>query len=109
MNMYGIASKMSGSLLREARRRNVSLFGLTVKNFNGFLDDAFGDGGEVRCEKFGDLALPYSTTFGEIGSAAEEKARWECIELALSIISGAAQPIVAEAGIRVEKARGSKE
>ncbi len=102
MNMYGIASKMSSSLLGEARRRNVSLFGLTVRNFNDFLDGAFGDGGEVRCEKFVDLALPYSTIFGEIGSAAEEKARWECIELALSIISGAARPIVV-------KARGGKE
>lgn len=86
VSKYETARRMSNSLLAEALLRNVSLSGLTIENFNTFLDDAFNDGGEVRCEKFVDLALSYSTTFGEIESDAEERARWGCIEMAFDLL-----------------------
>ena len=80
------ATKMVDSLRYEAKRKGVDLSGLTIDNLNVYLDDAFQDGGEVRCEKFIDLALKYSIKFRPLGPSREEQARWECIELAFEML-----------------------
>ena len=86
MTKFEAASRMAHSLLRQAQIHSVDLSGLTIKNFNNYLDDAFNDGGETRCEKFADLAGSYSNHFGPIDSDERERATWECIELAIDKI-----------------------
>ena len=80
---------MVASLRAVAKERGVSLNGLTIDNFNYFLDDAFNDGGEVRCELFGDLAWNYALQFGPLESGPFDSARWECTEAAIKRIGGA--------------------
>lgn len=83
---YEVATRMAKSLLNQARIHNVDLSGLTIENFNCYLDDAFNDGGEVRCVKFIDLSDRYSTQFGPLESKTQINAQWECIELAIQKI-----------------------
>ena len=78
--------RMACALMDEAGRCGASLSGLTLENFNTFLDDAFGDGGEARCIHFVDLADPYAVKFGPIESRGWDGARWECIRLAIKIV-----------------------
>ena len=63
-----VTDKMADSLIEEALLEEKSLEDLSIDNFNSFLDDLFEDGGEVRCEKFGDLAWEYSLKFGALES-----------------------------------------
>lgn len=86
------AYKAANSLMRQAELHGVNLKGLTIKNFNTFLDDAFNDGGEIRCLKFTDLIDPYACQFGPIESEAWEEARWPCIERAIQIIQEKIDP-----------------
>jgi len=83
MDKYKVAERMAYSLLRQAKLRHIDLSGLTIENFNDYLDDAFGDGGEVRCLRFLDLSDSYSTRFGPFESTEQMDAQWECIELAI--------------------------
>lgn len=85
--MEGTALKMATSLIEQAEAAEVDLRGLTIDNFNTFLDDLFNDGGEVRCERFGDLADPYALEFGPLESAAFDNARWPCFERAIEIVN----------------------
>lgn len=73
--------RMVGSLIHVARLEDVSLKGITVNNFNGFLDDAFKDGGNTRCERFSPGIT--ACKFGELDSNAFDKAQWACIESAI--------------------------
>jgi hypothetical protein len=77
---------MVASLERAAKQARVSLKGVTRENFNSELDDRFHDGGEARCEQFGDLTWAYATQFGAFDSQEWEDARWECFEAAFVII-----------------------
>ena len=79
-------SKMVESLLYQAEYHEKSLKGMTIKNFNSFLDDLFNDGGEIRCEKFTDLAMEYALQFGEIESTPFNNKQWSCIESAIETI-----------------------
>lgn len=79
--------EMVESLMYEAERNSVSLRGMTIDNFNTFLDTAFADGGETRCERFTDLAWEYSLRFGPLESRGFENAQWECIKGAISEIA----------------------
>ena len=81
-----LANEMVRSLEQEAEEQNVSLVGLNRKNFNTFLDDAFNDGGEVRCIKFTDIPIDYALRFGEIESPRFDDARWEVYYLAFDIL-----------------------
>jgi len=89
MNKRNVVSRMIHSLLNQAKKKGVSLRGLTTDNFNWFLDSAFDDGGEVRCIHFTDLADPYARRYGPLESEGWDKARWECIELAIQGIQEA--------------------
>lgn len=80
-------NQMVDSLMNQADLHSVSLKGMTIENFNSFLDDLFSDGGEVRCEKFADLAMEYAFQFGEIESAPFMEKQWSCIESAIKIIA----------------------
>ena len=86
MGKSGTVIRMAQSLMYQARKSEVDLSGLTIDNFNTYLDDAFMDGGEVRCVKFGDLAMPYANTRGSFESDAWMSAQWECIEAAIDRI-----------------------
>lgn len=81
-------NRMVNSLLGQAGHHYgiTSLKGLTIKNFNYFLDDLFNDGGEVRCINFTDLAIEYALQFGEIESTPFNNAQWSCIESAIKKI-----------------------
>lgn len=81
-----VVQQMHDSLLRQAQRAGVDLNGLTIDNFNTYLDDAFGDGGYIRCECFGDLATPYALQYGPIESDKFMEAQWKCIEEAIVLI-----------------------
>lgn len=81
-----VAQEMADSLMEQATIFHVDLAGLTIDNFNSFLDDAFNDGGEVRCIKFTDLAMEYSQYFGEIESDPFDTAQWNAITRAVEII-----------------------
>ena len=81
--------EMAMSLSHKAQEKGVSLDGLTIDNFNCYLDDAFDDGGEVRCEYFTDLADPYALLFGPLESIEYDAARWECIEAAIEMVADA--------------------
>jgi hypothetical protein len=80
------AMKMARSLAFQAKMHDVSLNGLTIDNFNSFLDDLFNDGGEIRCEKFIDLADSYALKFGKLESKEFDNAKWPCIEDAIKFI-----------------------
>lgn len=81
------ARKMADSLIGKAKERGVDLRGLTANNFNWFLDDLFEDGGEVRCEYFTDLAMPYAIkNGGPIESTEFDEIRWPIIERAIEIV-----------------------
>jgi hypothetical protein len=79
--------EMADSLIEYAEHNEVSLEGLTIDNFNTLLDDRFDDGGYARCEKFTDLAWPYSFQFGEIESNAQSNAQWKCIKAAIKEVN----------------------
>lgn len=79
VDKHSTVMKMADSLMDAAIRQEVSLKGITKGNFNTFLDDLFKDGGEVRCEKFADLAFDYSLQFGELETTLFDRAQWECI------------------------------
>lgn len=79
--------RMVKSLLYQAEHHEKSLEGLTARNMNEFLDDLFNDGGEIRCEKFTDLAMEYSLQFGELESIPFYDKQWSCIESAIEIIN----------------------
>lgn len=49
------------------------------------LDDLFGDGGEVRCESFVDLALDYAVQFGEFDGTEFHEALWDAISKAMEV------------------------
>lgn len=87
-SLEGTARKMATSLIAQAEQAEVDLTGLTIDNYNEFLDDLFNDGGEVRCEYFGDLAIPYALEFGKLESPEFDKARWPCFERAIEIVNG---------------------
>jgi hypothetical protein len=87
MSVLTTARRMANSLIREATSHNVSLKGLTYDNFHTFLDKAFKDGGEVRCEKFTDLAWPYAITNTTFASTAFEDKCHDCIKSAIEIIN----------------------
>lgn len=70
---------MAESLVEQAIQNNVDLSGMTEDNFNGYLDDAFDDGGQVRCERFCDLGWEYAAKFGELGSDGFDAAMWRVI------------------------------
>lgn len=76
--------RMVASLKEVAEQNNVSLEGIRISNFNTFLDDAFNDGGEVRCERFADLAWDYAFQFGELESIQFMNAQWKCILKAIN-------------------------
>ncbi len=40
------------------------------------LDELFKDGGEVRCEQFGDLAIDYALQYGDIETPPFNEAHW---------------------------------
>lgn len=82
-----VVKSMVESLTYQAEYHNKSLEGLTIENFNIFLDDLFNDGGEIRCEKFGDLAMEYALQFGELESTPFTNKQWDCIEAAIKIIN----------------------
>ena len=75
--------KMVESLRRYAAENNKSLTGITILDFNTFLDDLFEDGGETRCERFVDLAWEYAGQFGPLDSDGFNRAQWECIKKAV--------------------------
>jgi len=77
------ADRMADSLIDKAASANKSLAGISVDNFNTFLDNLFKDGGEIRCENFADLAWDYSLQFGELGSDNFDNAQWRCIRSAI--------------------------
>jgi hypothetical protein len=87
INMFDTIQEMVESLEYQAEKSNVSLKGLTIDNFNSFLDDLFNDGGFIRCEKFGDLAMEYALQFGEFESDRFTNKQWDCIEKAIDIIT----------------------
>lgn len=78
--------RMADSLIEVAEQHDEGvqcLVGLTTRNFNCFLDDTFNDGGEVRCERFCDLAWPYALQFGNIDSEGFDDARAKCHDAAI--------------------------
>ena len=81
-----VAKNMNQSLMEQANLHNVSIASIQSlfqnEDLNG-LDELFGDGGEVRCVHYTDLAMDYGFQFGKIESERFEKARWECFELAM--------------------------
>ncbi|MFW5962552.1 MAG: hypothetical protein ACOCQR_02950 [bacterium] len=81
-----IVKEMVDSLIGKAEEEGVNLKGITVENFNSFLDDAFADGGETRCIYFTDLSIEYGNQFGSFESREADEARWECIHDALKIL-----------------------
>jgi len=84
ITLYETAMYMADRLIDKARLENVDLQGIKPDiSFNGFLDDAFQDGGEVRCEHFADLAWTYAGQFGPLESEGFEQARWDCIIAAI--------------------------
>ncbi|MDA1675399.1 hypothetical protein [Bacillus cereus group sp. TH152-1LC] len=79
-NLEYTINRMVLSLERQAQNHNVSLKGITLKNFNNFLNDLFNDGGEIRCVKFVDLSWNYASDFGRFGSDKFEDAIWRAVE-----------------------------
>lgn len=77
---------MAESLMNEAKEKNVDLSGLTIDNFSSYLDEQFNDGGEVRCEKFTDLAWEYSINHAEFASDKFDSINWECTKSAIRTI-----------------------
>lgn len=79
-------NEMIDSLKEQAKQHDVSEADIRTlfkdKRIND-LDDLFNDGGEVRCEYFGDLAFEYALQFGTFESKGFEEARWKAIELAM--------------------------
>ncbi|MGX5608855.1 hypothetical protein ACWKTZ_21015 [Bacillus cereus] len=73
-------NRMVLSLERQAQIHNVSLKGITLTNFNNFLNELFNDGGEIRCVKFVDLSWNYASQFGKLGNDKFEDAVWRAIE-----------------------------
>lgn len=65
--------RMAESLVEQAIQNDVDLFGMTLENFNWYLDDAFNDGGQVRCERFLDIGAEYAFQFGEVESPPFDK------------------------------------
>ena len=78
-----VVNRMVAEILSLAIENHKDLRGITITNFNSFLDDLFEDGGEARCERFCDLAWPYSLQFGKLESTEFEAAQWSCIEAAI--------------------------
>jgi hypothetical protein len=78
---------MVESLTQAAKDQGVSLEGLTYENFNLFLDRAFKDGGETRCDRFADLAWPYAIMGTTFASNHFEEKQHECIKEAITRIN----------------------
>lgn len=79
--------KMADSLIEESEKSDVSLAPLRAKNFDvNSLDDIFHDGGEVRCERFGDLSFEYALQFGEFDSTEFNNKHWNCMVAAIKRI-----------------------
>ena len=74
------------SLTAYASRQGVDLTGVTMDNFNTFLDDAFEDGGFARCEKFLDKIDPYALQFGPLESERFDDAKWATIKIAFQML-----------------------
>jgi len=87
IRMADVARKMVDSLYSEAEDQGVDLHGLTINNFNTFLDDAFNDGGETRCEHFTDIGWEYSSQFGPLESRGFEEAQWKVLAEAFRLIA----------------------
>jgi hypothetical protein len=83
--------RMAESLMNKAEEHSVDLSGVTIGNFNCYLDDAFSDGGETRCEHFVDLAWEYASGFGEFAGDEFEEAQWIAIEEAIVLVQMLAQ------------------
>lgn len=83
------ADHMADSLIEAAQHEDVDfaeLAKITVQNFNTLLDTLFNDGGNTRCEKFCDLAWPYSLQFGPLESADFNRYQWMAITKAISYV-----------------------
>lgn len=80
------AFEMIDSLKYEAKQHDVDENDIRKlfkdQNVND-LDLLFNDGGEVRCEHFGDLAWDYASQFGKFESTNFENARWKAMKLAM--------------------------
>lgn len=76
-------NEMVQSLIDEAEYAGIDLSEVTINNFNYLIDDLFGDGGEVRCVKFTDIAIDYALEHGEFESTRFMDAQWKCIEASL--------------------------
>jgi hypothetical protein len=82
-----IVRRMVDSITDEANHCDpvVSLKGL--KNVND-LDDLFNDrSGQIRCEKFCDVAWEYSLQFGSLESRGFEDAQQRAISAALKLLA----------------------
>ena len=80
------ARKMADNLMNYARKNGVDISGVTLKNFNTYLDDQFDDGGEARCERFLDLGDEYAMQFGDLETKSFDDAKWKCITRAIQIV-----------------------
>lgn len=78
--------EMVESLEQAADDFDVSLKGINRNNFNEELDGRFEDGGEVRCERFTDVAIDYGCQYGELESDPFREAQFEAIDGAFDII-----------------------
>ncbi|GAB6427850.1 hypothetical protein bcgnr5372_38220 [Bacillus luti] len=79
-------NKMITSLEKAAEKHNVSLAGITLNNFNSFLDDLFNDGGDIRCEQFADLSWSYAKQYGKFPGDAFMNANARAVEEAVKIL-----------------------
>lgn len=86
ITLQATAHEMIESLKYEAKQHGVSdddIRKLFANHDINSLDDLFNDGGEVRCEQFGDLAFEYALQFGEFDSIEFHNARWDAMKLAM--------------------------
>lgn len=87
--LLATADHMADALIDEAQHEEVDFLELakiTIGNFNTLLDELFSDGGNTRCEKFCDLAWPYSLQFGPMESQAFDHAQSGAISKAIRYV-----------------------
>lgn len=83
------ANEAAASLLYYARKHGVQLEDFVPEDINN-LDDAFEDGGEIRCVHFVDILAEYAIQFGALESEAFYDALDEAMEVACQIVRDAA-------------------
>ena len=85
MKQRDTVRRMVASLVVALESQGVALHKAAKLDDVHQLDDLCHDGGETRCEHFGDLAYEYAAQFDAFASDKFDAKVWECMKAAWSV------------------------